>query len=49
MAGATGVSLGVVTSWTRNRSVFWAFLAGILGYIYVIYWIMTREDKERRY
>jgi hypothetical protein len=48
LAGAAGVSLAVVCSWTRNRSVLWAFLAGILSYFYVIYWIMTREDNERR-
>jgi hypothetical protein len=47
--GAVGAALGVVCSWTRNRSVFWAFLAGLLGYFYVIYWIMTREKDELRY
>ncbi len=49
LAAGAGVSIAVVCSWTRNRSIMWAFIAGVLGYIYVIYWIMTREKDELRY
>ncbi|MEP7278813.1 MAG: hypothetical protein ABI813_09240 [Bacteroidota bacterium] len=38
---APGVGLGtiiaVVLSWTRNKSVLWAIIHGILGWLYVIY------------
>lgn len=43
----TGVELGaviaVVTSWSRNNSIFWAIIHGILSWIYVIYFALTRE------
>jgi hypothetical protein len=46
----TGVGLGsiiaVVCSWQRNRSVLWAILAGILSWIYVIYFALTRRLDE---
>ena len=46
-ATQTGVSLGsalaVVCSWDRNRSILWAILAGILSWIYVIYFALTRK------
>ena len=38
---APGVGLGtiiaVVISWSRNKSVLWAIIHGILGWLYVIY------------
>jgi len=38
---APGVGLGtiiaVVISWTRNKSILWAIIHGILGWLYVIY------------
>ena len=46
----TGVGLGaviaVVCSWQRNRSILWAILAGILSWIYVIYFALTRKPDE---
>jgi hypothetical protein len=46
----TGVGLGaviaVVCSWQRNRSILWAILAGILSWIYVIYFVLTRKPDE---
>jgi hypothetical protein len=37
----TGIGLGsalaIVCSWERNRSILWAILAGILSWVYVIY------------
>jgi hypothetical protein len=46
----TGIGLGsaiaVVCSWQRNRSILWAILAGILGWLYVIYFALTRRADE---
>lgn len=46
----TGLSLGaviaVVCSWQRNRSILWAIVAGLLSWIYVIYFALTREPDE---
>jgi hypothetical protein len=51
-ATQTGLGLGsaiaVVCSWQRNRSILWAILAGILSWIYVIYFAITREADERK-
>jgi hypothetical protein len=38
---APGVGLGtivaVVISWSRNKSILWAIIHGLLGWLYVIY------------
>jgi len=51
-AAAVGVGLGtviaVVCSWERNRSILWAILAGWLSWIYVIWFAITRADRERK-
>lgn len=39
-----GAVIAVVTSWSRNRSVAWAILHGIIGWLYVIYFVLTREQ-----
>ncbi len=48
----TGIELGaaiaVVCSWQRNRSIVWAILAGLLSWIYVIYFAITREPEETK-
>ncbi len=42
---APGVGLGtiiaVVISWSRNKSVLWAIIHGILGWLYVIYAVIV--------
>jgi hypothetical protein len=42
----SGISIGaviaIVASWSRNKSVLWAILHAFLGWIYVIYYIITR-------
>jgi len=52
VAAQSGIGLGsaiaVVCSWQRNRSIFWAILAGILSWIYVIYFAITREEDETK-
>lgn len=41
-----GVGLGsiiaVVISWSLNKSILWAILHGILGWLYVIYYALSR-------
>lgn len=50
VAAQSGLGLGsilaVTFSWTRNRSIFWAILAGIFSWLYVIYFAMTRRPNE---
>jgi len=43
-----GSAIAVVCSWQRNRSILWAILAGILSWIYVIYFALTRKPDERK-
>jgi hypothetical protein len=42
---APGIGLGtiiaVVISWSRNKSILWAIIHGILGWLYVIYIIIV--------
>jgi len=44
---APGIGLGtiiaVVVSWSRNKSILWAIIHGILGWLYVIYAILFRN------
>ena len=44
----SGIGLGsaitVVCSWDRNRSILWAIVAGLLSWIYVIYFALTSEN-----
>jgi len=48
----TGIGLGsvlaVVCSWQRNRSILWAFLAGIMSWFYVVYFALTRRADEKK-
>ncbi|HEY4156192.1 MAG TPA: hypothetical protein VGM24_12215 [Puia sp.] len=32
-----GTIIAVVVSWSRNKSILWAIIHGILGWLYVIY------------
>lgn len=43
-----GSAVAVVCSWQRNRSIFWAIVAGILSWLYVVYFALTRRDNEMR-
>jgi len=48
----TGIGLGsalaIVCSWQRNRSILWAILAGILSWLYVLYFALTRRPDETK-
>ncbi|MGH7974857.1 MAG: hypothetical protein ACREBR_04980 [bacterium] len=41
---SAGVGLGniiaVVLSWSVNHSILWAFLHGIFGWFYIIYYVL---------
>ena len=41
-----GAAIAVVCSWHRNRSIFWAIVAGVLSWLYVIYFAITRRPGE---
>jgi uncharacterized membrane protein YjjB (DUF3815 family) len=43
---ALGVSLAVVCSWQRNRSILWGIFHGMCGWFYVIYFAVTRRSDE---
>lgn len=36
-----GTIIAVVVSWSRNKSILWAIIHGILGWLYVIYAIIV--------
>lgn len=36
-----GTIIAVVISWSRNKSILWAIVHGILGWLYVIYAILV--------
>jgi fucose permease len=41
-----GAVIAVVVSWHRNRSILWAIIHGILSWIYVIYYAITRDERS---
>jgi hypothetical protein len=43
-----GSVIAVVCSWERNRSIRWAILAGLLSWLYVLYFANTRTPDERK-
>jgi hypothetical protein len=38
-----GCALAMILSWSRNASILWAILHGILSWFYVIYFALTRK------
>ena len=42
-----GAAIAVVLSWHRNRTILLAIVAGMLSWLYVIYFALTRRDDER--
>jgi hypothetical protein len=40
-----GNALAIVISYTKNKSILWAIIQAIFGWLYVIYFFFTR-DKE---
>lgn len=37
-----GSALAIAISWSLHQSILWAILHGILGWLYVIYYALTR-------
>jgi hypothetical protein len=47
-----GVGLGsviaAILSWERNKSILWAIISGLLSWLYVIYFAVTRKKEEQK-
>ena len=47
---APGIGLGtiiaVAISWTRNKSILWAIIHGLLGWLYVIYALIVGKKNS---
>jgi hypothetical protein len=41
-----GAAIAVVCSWHRNKSILLATIAGFFGWLYVIYFAITRRSDE---
>lgn len=41
-----GSALAIAICWTRTESVFTAMLAGVFGWLYVIYFLIIREQEK---
>ncbi len=41
-----GTIIAVIISWTRNKSIFWAIIHGIFGWLYVIYAILVPKKSR---
>ena len=37
-----GSALAVAISWSLHKSILWAIIHGLLGWIYVVYYAVTR-------
>lgn len=37
-----GTALAIVISWTTHKSILWAIIHGLLSWLYVIYYALTR-------
>jgi len=41
-----GTIIAVVLSWSRNKSILWAIIHGILGWLYIIYVLLVGRKKD---
>ena len=37
-----GSALAIAISWSLHKSILWAIIHGILGWLYVVYFALTR-------
>jgi hypothetical protein len=37
-----GSALAIAISWSANKSIIWAIIHGILGWIYVVYYALVK-------
>lgn len=40
-----GSTIAIVVSWSQNKSIAFAILHGILGWLYVIYYLITTHNN----
>jgi hypothetical protein len=40
-----GTIIAVVVSWSRNKSILWAIIHGLLGWLYVIYAVLVPKKQ----
>ena len=38
-----GAALAMVMSWTANKAILWALFHGLLGWFYVVYYILVKD------
>jgi hypothetical protein len=38
-----GSALAIAISWSANKSILWAIIHGLLGWIYVVYYAMVKR------
>ncbi|MFY7810629.1 MAG: hypothetical protein ACOVQ2_02750 [Flavobacterium sp.] len=43
-----GTVLAITISWSLNRSLFWAIIHGILGWLYIIYYMLGDPNNDDR-
>lgn len=36
-----GMVLAIIISWSVNKSILWAIIHGMFGWLYVIYYVLT--------
>ena len=41
-----GSAIAIVLSWHRNKSILFAIIHGLLSWLYVIYFALTRQENE---
>jgi len=39
-----GAALAVAMSWTANKAIVWAIIHGVLGWVYVVYYLFAHHD-----
>lgn len=37
-----GTALAIAISWSQNHSILWAIVHGVLSWVYVVYFALTR-------
>ena len=42
-----GAAIAVVLSWHRNKSILFMILHGVLSWLYVIHFALTRREGEK--
>ena len=42
-----GGAIAVAISWSRNKSILWAIIHGILSWLYVIYYFIIRDKRDK--